>query len=244
MTLRLRTSDLSFLLAASLALLAGCKKAEQKDCVQALFDGRSAARRDDLEEARRKLAGAREHCTERQQAHADQLEQEIRVKQAKLEHLAEVEALENAAAREVPARALVEWVAHERAAADRGQGESHCFARGEEGFGWCESQRDAPAGATFSVRYYKTEPQAFRYRAELSMPVVCDDLDAHRVVRKWRLPGDPPVERVHCEFLSKKLRDLSGLITTSGSESTVDIFSTEYLERDPAFRVIVEREGR
>ena len=245
MTLRRLSFEIALVVAASLTLSSGCNKAEKKECTQALFEGRSAARRDELELARQQLGLARQHCNERKQAHVDQLDQEIHAKEAQLDHLAEVEEWSAEAARELPARALVEWVSHQRAVADRAEKQTHCFSRGEARFGWCEGQRAGPGAAKFSVVYHQAESEAFRYRAELSVPVVCDDLDSHRVVRRWKAPMEGgTVERVHCEFLSKQLRGLSGLITTSGQASTVDIFSREYLNRDVRYRAVLEREGR
>jgi hypothetical protein len=227
------------------ALLTGCQKQESKVCTDALAEGRRLVRGDELLGAEEQLRMATDQCETRRQAHVVQLGQEITAKKTQLKHLAEIEAKGERARTEAPTKALVDWVERRRAAADKSEGDTRCAARGDERFGWCDFEKPGPSATKFSAVFHRSDADAFRYRAELRLAAVCDDLDVHRVVRQWTASVDGrEATRSHCEFLSKGLRGLGALITTVDGVSTVDMFSREYLNRDEAYRAVVEREGR
>lgn len=210
---------------------------EQKVCTQALFDGRVLTKQGDLPAARDKLQTALGRCDERRRPYVEQLRQEIAHKERALEEERRKQEEERARRRELPVEAFMKFVEARRDAADKAEDDVECYPRTDPQFGWCETTKRIGDDVMFRTRYWRTDPDVYRFSVTVGKPIVCDDLGPHRVVRSWRSDG---VERTHCEFSSKALRGLGVLVSVEHGMSRVEVFSSGFVAKDDAFRRVLE----
>jgi hypothetical protein len=237
-------------LAASLLLSGGCKSEERKQqeraCSEALTGGRVALKDDHLDAARKKLAAAEASCPDLRRTYVDQLRDEIAARQAELARQREQAEAEAARRREHPVLPFMDWVRERAKATDKVSRDMKCHPSGDPRYGWCDGTVEVVKGTPFRARVWKTDTEAYRLSVTLAAPVVCDDLGPHRVVRTWTVGGDAAqkVRRTHCELLSKSYRGLAALVTVRPGTTEVDVFTGEYLERDPELGDMLRDQGR
>lgn len=100
--------------------------------------------------------------------------------------------------------------------------------------GWCDARRTIAGNPnTINVRYWNKEPKAMLISAKPQGPASCDGLSASTVVRTFGSTIDGvPAEFKHCT-LSGNLSGLQALVGSSEKLSHVQVFTTEYLAKDP-----------
>lgn len=213
--------------------------------MKALSEGRILARRGEVAAARQELERARDGCGQRQQSYVEQLEDEIRRKEDEIRRAEERAARESSVIQSQPIVEFVSWVSRRREAADRREAEVECAERGTPEHGWCVTRRQV-AGHTFRTRYMATDSTVFRFEVALDQRLSCQDLGKHRMVRTWQAPSSDGgiLHYAHCELTGKEFRGLSALVRTGAEWGEVFVFSRGFVDRDEAFRRLIERRGR
>ncbi|MCB9609276.1 MAG: hypothetical protein H6716_21965 [Polyangiaceae bacterium] len=225
----------------ALVLTTGCKRGANPECTAARDAARDAALKDDLEQAKAKLAEARKTCDKQLDFDLSRIQQQIDRKEQRMR---EERAREQArAAERVPLTPFIDWVKQLRESDDKHVEGEQCAARGTPDFGFCLGERKLPGGIAASVRYLERDAVGvYRFQAEVTSRVVCSDLGGHRLVHAWRSGAE---ERFHCELTASPLKGLVALIQnpirggvgsadpgSASAPSVVSVFTSGYLERD------------
>ena len=102
---------------------------------------------------------------------------------------------------------------------------------------WSSTMSRAPLQA--SLRAVGGAP-AVHETFRTKLPLECEDLGDHRVVRRWSLGAE---SFVLCELTEREARELSALLVRGSGENRMYIFSFAYLRKDPAFDLSLRRPG-
>ncbi|MEZ4375638.1 MAG: hypothetical protein R3B07_32810 [Polyangiaceae bacterium] len=222
-------------------LASGCKRSGNAECTAARDAARDAALKDDLEQAKLKLAEARKSCDKQLDFDLSRIQQQIERKEQRMR---EEEAREQARqAQRVPLTPFIDWVKQLRDSDDKHLKGEQCAARGTPEFGFCLGERTLPGGLEATVHYLERDAASvYRFQAEVPSRVVCSDLGGHRLVHAWRSGTE---ERFHCELTASPLKGLIALLQNpirggvgsagqggAAEPSRVSVFTSGYLERD------------
>ncbi|MEB2310446.1 MAG: hypothetical protein OZ928_01295 [Polyangiaceae bacterium] len=217
-----------------LALLtaAGCKKGDAAKCEQATATIRQALQSGDVASARTWREYAYKQCDDGSQLSA--LDQEIVAKEGELQ-----KAKAAADATKTQSNQLiglfVGWAADHKGSLDTAGNTVSCDPEeksatpapaGEKPRRWCTRTR-AASSFTLTARYRDEQRAAVRFSTVAPAPVTCDALGPNRVL-------GTPVGRSYCEITGGRLQGMQALISARPDGTHVDVFSPEYLAKDPS----------
>ncbi|MGE0323191.1 MAG: hypothetical protein AB7K71_41605 [Polyangiaceae bacterium] len=216
--------------AAGSVLAAGCSQKNQEKCNEALQVTRQSITSKDFNLARQWRERAYTYC---EAASASALDGEITAAEK-----AELDAEAKKKARQATADAITALV---KQLAEQGKDDGSKIAKSatcpdkkEKKEGWCDATRTAAGDPTpIKVKYWNEEPKAFIISTKPAGPASCDALGPNTVVRTFGSTVDgKPAEFKHCN-LSGGLGGLQALVGSSEELSLVQVFTSEYLARDP-----------
>jgi hypothetical protein len=210
------------------AATAGCRReASDGDCLRARDEARNAAMHGEVERASELLEHARELCGPRAALDIQRIGETIEARRKARDKQALVEA-KSREGMESPVRRMLDWIKLGVASPELAGVE--CASRGSDDYGFCQGHRAGDPALV--VRYWDGQKEAFRYSYSSEEPLGCSDLGEHRRVRAWSEAGK---SYELCEFTPHALRSLSALVVRAPGESTLQVFSQAYLERDRGF---------
>ena len=94
---------------------------------------------------------------------------------------------------------------------------------------------------TWLVSYAKAQATAFRVQAVFgNVDLSCSDLGTGSVIRSWQYGSS---RKHHCALSAGPLAGLQAVLENYPGNARVIAFSKSYLERDAAFKAVVESEG-
>jgi len=227
-------------LAAALLASACANRGEPAACLDRRQQARNLALAGEIEQAQALLDRVKAECGPNSAADIAHVTKLIAEKTAARREKERLEQSQSELLQKFPSRAFVEW-ATARGGDIRGKLlEPHCAERGTPEFGFCEGQRSDVPG--MRLRYWQTQPEAYRYALATTRPPSCQDLGQYRQVRTWSRGGS---DFELCELTDRRLRHLSALIVHTPPEAyEMHIFSQDYPGIDPEFerrlRVIPE----
>jgi hypothetical protein len=216
---------------SAVVLLGGCtQRGEPMACLDKRQESRNLALQGELDRAGALLDEVKAMCGANSASDIQHIAKLIAEKTEARERAERAEAAKQELAQKFPGQAFVAWATARDGDVAGKTPSVRCGERGSADYGFCEGARaEDPA---MSVRYWETEPRAYRYSLITQRAPSCEDLGEHRQVRVWSRDG-----ALHelCELTSRKLRHLSALVTHAPDEHRMYIFSNSYLARDPAF---------
>lgn len=182
-----------------------------------------------LDEAQQLLDRARSVCAGESADDIRRIDGLIADRREAARALAKAEA-EAARAQASPTEQLMRWATEPAEHFADSLTDVKCAERGDPGFGFCEASRKGASDMT--VRYWEHDPKAVRYELRTKLPLECEDLGDHRLVRRWSA-GDRSYTL--CELTERQARDFSALLVRGANENRAYLFSFAYLRKDPAF---------
>ena len=238
----------SVFMAAALtaALASACENRQQnRDCTDALLEGKAAVAKGATADARRALESARSSCPQSREFYVKRLSEQIETKEREeTEKRAETARLAELRRKE-PLQDFVAWIGKRRDDSDKRGPGVKCAERGTPRYGFCEEVVETK-NRKRRLEFWAADHDAYSFDGRFPAPVTCDDLGKHRVVRKWTLASPPGTTAQHCELTGGPLKGLVALVRADdGSPDTVHImvFSREYLKRSDKTRTLLD-EGR
>lgn len=216
--------------ACGAVLVSGCSQKNQEKCNEALQVTRQSITAKDFNLARQWRERAYTYC---ETATASTLDSEITAGEKAVLDAEAKEKAKKAAADAITA--LVKQLAEQ--GKDDGSKiakSATCPDKKEKKEGWCEATRSAAGDPTpIKVKYWNEEPKSFIISTKPAGPASCDALGPNTVVRTFGSTVDGKVaEFKHCN-LSGSLSGLQALVGSSDDLSLVQVFTTEYLAKDP-----------
>jgi len=212
------------------ALGTGCDHGEQRsECWGARQNARDAIVRGKLDEAQKQLEQARALCAGQSADDIRRIEELIADRREVARAVAKEEA-EDQHAHGFPTEQFMRWATEPAEQFLQSLTRVKCAARGDAAYGFCEAERKGSPNMT--VRYWEHDRKAVRYEFKTKLPLECEDLGDHRVVRRWTLRTE---NFELCELTEREARDLSALLVRGSDENRMYIFSFAYLKKDPAF---------
>ncbi|MCA9631282.1 MAG: hypothetical protein KC766_26655 [Myxococcales bacterium] len=211
-------------------LSSGCSQKNQEKCNEAMQVTRQSISSKDFNLARQWRERAYTYC---EASSASVLDGEITAAEK-----AELDAEAKKKARKATADAITALV---KQLAEQGKDDGSKIAKSatcpdkkEKKEGWCEATRSAAGDPTpIKVKYWNEEPKAFIISTKPLGPASCDALGPNTVVRTFGSTVDGKVaEFKHCN-LSGSLGGLQALVGSSEELSLVQVFTSEYLAKDP-----------
>lgn len=219
--------------------LVGCSKKDKQKCQQALDVARKSLKVDNIDLAHQWRARAYTYCADTGElAKLDQdivarqkaIETERREKEEKKTHAQELTAL------------LVQWAGDHRAQpaaaaktvtcdpVDADAGVPAAKDKDKQPR-WCTRVRTVTGGFRLGVRYREDDPKVVDFSTLTPAPVDCSALGANKVMVKG-----PP--KTYCQITGGRLQGMQALITNQPDGTHVDVFTPEYVQRDPKIRAL------
>ena len=98
---------------------------------------------------------------------------------------------------------------------------------------WCEATRSVGGQYQYHIRYYESDPKLARFITKLPIPMTCDKLGAHSLVREWTVPSTSgtAAKRQHCNMTGGNLAGMHVVVTEAVGADT-HVFTQEYLDKD------------
>jgi len=237
-SVQIRATAIELLLTLAAALGTGCKHEEQRsECWNARQSSRDAIVRGKLDEAQKLLDEARAQCAGQSGDDLRRIEELIADRREVARAVAK-EAAEEEHAHGFPTEQFVRWATEPAEQFSHSLSSVKCAERGDPAYGFCEAERKGSPDMT--VRYWEHDRKAVRYSFRTKLPLECEDLGDHRVVRRWSLGAE---SFVLCELTEREARELSALLVRGSGENRMYIFSFAYLRKDPAFDLSLRRPG-
>ncbi len=224
----------------SLALAAllgtGCTQKQQRsECWSARQSSREAIVHGKLDEAQQLIDRARNVCAGQSADDIRRIQELIADRREAARALAKDEA-EAEQAHASPTEQFIRWATEPAERFTHSLANIECAERGEPDFGFCNAERKG--SRDMSVRYWEHDRKAVRYELRTKLPLECDDLGDHRLVRRWS--ADTRSFEL-CELTERETRDFSALLVRSANESRMYLFSFAYLRKDTAFEQTLRR---
>jgi len=209
----------------------GCEHGEQQrsECWAARQSSREAIVHGKLDDAQKLLEQARAACAGQSADDLRRIEELIADRREVARAVAKEEA-DDQHAHGFPTEQFMRWATEPVEQFLQSLSSVECAERGDPAYGFCEAKRKG--SPEMSVRYWEHDRKAVRYEFNTKLPLECEDLGDHRVVRRWSL-GAEKFEL--CELTEREARDLSALLVRGSNENRMYIFSFAYLKKDPAF---------
>ena len=237
-SVQIRATAIELLLTLLAALGTGCTREEQRsECWSARQSSRDAVVNGKLEQAQKLLEQARTLCAGQSADDLRRIEELIADRREVARAVAKDEA-EAQHAHGFPTEQFMRWATEPAERFSHSLSGVECAVRGDPAYGFCEAERKG--SPDMKVRYWEHDRKAVRYSFRTKLPLECEDLGDHRVVRRWSL-GAESFEL--CELTERKARELSALLVRGSGENRMYIFSFAYLRKDPAFDLSLRRPG-
>lgn len=228
------------------AALGGCQKKDPEKCTEATQVIRKSLDARDFNLARQWREYAYKQCDDATALAS--LDKEIVDREASIQ--AEAQAAEKRkAATQQFVNLFLGFTAENRAAPDRASATPVCDPPpagapapkpGEESKErLCTGTRQLGNGQAFQVRYWQSDPAAFRFTSTPDEPLDCSSVGG-TVSKKWEVPaqGGKSAIRWRCE-LSGALSGLTAVVS-GAAKAELHIVSPTYVSRDPGWKAILE----
>lgn len=236
--MQIRATLIELLLTLLAALGTGCDQgAQRSECWGARQKSRDAIVRGKLDEAQQLLEQARASCAGQSADDIRRIQELIADRREVARAVAKEEA-EDQHAHGFPTEQFMRWATEPAEQFLQSLTHVKCAERGAPAYGFCEAERKGSPDMT--VRYWEHDKKAVRYAFRTQLPLECEDLGDHRVVRRWSLRSD---NFELCELTEREARDLSALLVRGSGENRMYIFSFAYLKKDPAFELSLRQPG-
>lgn len=217
-------------LAAAAALGTGCHEQEQRsECWSTRQSSREAIVRGKLDEAAKLLERARSACDGQSADDIRRIEGLIADRREVARAVAK-EAAKEQQAHAFPTEQFVRWATEPVEHFGNSLTNVKCAERGQPAYGFCEAERKGSPDMT--VRYWEHDRKAMRYEFRTKLPLECEDLGDHRLVRRWSADNR---SFELCELTEREAREFSALLIRGPDENRMYVFSFAYLRKDPAF---------
>ncbi len=222
--MKLTVATLTTVLAVAVAST-GCKRKDPEKCQQALSTVRQGLEARQVSEVSTWRDYAYKHCED--PAELKKLDDDIVAKKKAIEE----EKVAAEAFKKEQDRLLSmfkDFVAGGRSDPKSVNKSAKCPEDDEEG--WCKGERwiNRDKNYKIDVRWWSEEPEAFSFRTRTLGKRTCEALGGHSVARTW---GESP-KWAHCKLKAAPLDGLDALVSWSDKQSTFQVFSAKYLERD------------
>jgi hypothetical protein len=231
------------LVGLSLLALVSCSTKDPTKCANGLTTTRQALAAKDLSLAGQWREYAYKHCEDA--AQLTQLDKEIVDRQAALAK-EKADKAKTQAQHQQLLSLFKDWVAQSRTAPERSVNTVTCegaddakLKASKERF--CAGTRAVTGmeGVALQVRLWeKTPAEAAQFSVRLPLPVTCNDLGGHRVIKEMAIPASNggTVKRTYCELTDGVLSGLQA-IATEANAAELRVFSSKYPEQDPTLRM-------
>lgn len=211
--------------------LSACDARQRRaDCWSARQASRDAIIQGQLDEAAKLLEQAREICGDQSVDDLNRIDVIIADRREAQHQLEQAESRGQRKRSGVPTQRFVNWATAPIEEFEKSLARIDCAARGSADFGFCTAERKGHP--EMRVRYWNTQREAVRYSFESELPLECEDLGAHRRVRKW---SSEQRSYELCEITEREARNLSALLVSGAEKNQMFVFSFEYLKKDPDF---------
>ncbi len=222
--------------------LSGCKRKDAAQCEQAISTVKQALVQENFNGAAQWREYAYKQCDDA--AQLSELDQSI------VRQRGEVEARTRAAEqRKTENRQLLkiflQWVADNRAAADRASATPSCDAaapadkvKSKERL--CSASRTA-GQYPLMVTYWEAEPAIARFSVKLPDVTSCEEIGASKVLKTWQVPttNGASTARYRCEFPAGPLAGMNAVLSQAVN-ADLYIFNPSYIEKDPSVRTMLD----
>lgn len=134
------------------------------------------------------------------------------------------------------------WVAQHKAAPEGAAANPTCDGGPAEEASkerWCVGRRQA-GPHPLEVRYWEKESVAAAFHVQLPHGITCDALGPAQVLRSWTVQGS--IKRHHCQITGGAAAGMQAIVTEA-AQAPLNVFSPQYLERDPPMKQKVTSEG-
>lgn len=223
-------------LAVAAALGTGCnQKAQRSECWSARQSAREAIVHGKLDEAQQLLDRARNVCAGQSADDIRRIEGQLADQREVARTLAKAEA-EAERAHAFPTEQFIRWATEPVERFTQSLTNVKCAERGDPAYGFCEAERKGSRDMT--VRYWEHDRKAVRYEFKTHLPLECEDLGDHRLVRRWSANNR---DFELCELTEREAREFSALLIRGSNENRMYVFSFAYLRKDPTFEQSLRR---
>jgi hypothetical protein len=243
----MRTSlatGLGLLLLGAMLPTLGCSGKDATKCTEALDGTRKSLAAGDVALTGQWRARAYEYCAD--QAALGGLDKEIVDKQSSDAAAKQAEAARKAA-NDGLLKLFVGWAGDNRAAPDHASAAPKCDGDDVTGAAavepktkdrFCTATRSAGAN-TLTARYWQADETIELFMTTPVGPVSCDDLGPNKVLKTFGVAATngQVIKRDRCEFTSGPLSGLDAVVSAANN-AAVYIFSSSYLDKDPALKKI------
>jgi hypothetical protein len=244
------TTRLGELLLLGTALTAlGCSEKDATKCTEALDGTRKSLAAGDVALTGQWRDRAYKYCAD--QSSLSALDKEIVDKQTSDAAAKQAEATRKAA-NDALLKLFVGWAGDNRAAPDHASATPKCDGDDATGAAatepktkerFCTATRTAGTD-TLTARYWQADETIELFMTTPVGPVSCDDLGPNKVLKTFGVASTTGqvIKRDRCELTSGPLSGLDAVVSAA-SNAPVYIFSSSYLDKDPALKKIAGEGG-
>lgn len=238
------------LLGAALTAL-GCSEKDATKCTEALDGTHKSLAAGDVGLTGQWRDRSYKYCAD--QASLSALDKEIVDKQSS-DAAAKQAALDSAAQTAALVKLFVAWAGENRAAPDHASASPKCdgddatttaavAAEAKTKDRLCTATRTAGASA-LTARYWQADETIELFTTTPIGPVSCDDIGPNKVLKTFGVAAKTGqvVKRDRCELTSGPLSGLN-VVVSAASNAPVYIFSSSFLDKDPALKKIAGEGG-
>jgi hypothetical protein len=222
--------------------LSACNQKDAAKCEQALGVVRQALTQENFSAAAQWREYAYKHCAD--QAQLQELDQSIVRRRGELEARNQAAEQRKTETRQL-LKVFLQWVADNRTAPERASSTPSCDPAPDEATEkakarLCSASRVA-GQSQLAARYWEAEPAIARFSVKLPDVTTCEEIGAGKVLKTWQVAttGGATTSRFRCEFPSGPLAGLNAVLSQAVN-ADLYIFNPSYLEKEPAFRSILE----
>jgi len=221
--------------------LSACNQKDAAKCEQALGVVKQALAQENFSGAAQWREYAYKQCADQAQLQA--LDQSIVRQRGEVEsrnHAAEQRRTETRQLLKV----FLQWVADNRASPERASATPSCDpadeAKEKSKERLCSASRVA-GQSQLSVRYWEAEPAIARFSVKLPDVATCEEIGASKALKTWQVAttGGATTGRFRCEFPAGPLAGLNAVLSQAVN-ADLYVFNPSYLEKEPAFRSLLE----
>ena len=228
----------ALMLSVAAALGTACNQKEQRsECWDARQKSRDAIVQEKLDDAQKLLEHARTVCAGQSADDIRRIEGQLADRRETARAIAK-DAAQEQRAHDFPTQQFIRWATEPVEQFLQSLTSVKCAERGDPAYGFCEAERKTSPNMT--VRYWEHDRKAVRYQLRTNLPLECEDLGDHRLVRRWSAQGR---SFELCELTEREARGLSALLVRNSGDNRMYIFSFGYLQKDPAFELSLRRPG-
>jgi hypothetical protein len=219
-------------------LTVGCNKTDPKACSHAMDVTRESLKDKNVALARRWRDYAWKQCDDKTALQA--FDKEVVAGEDEITKEKQEEEQKKTQSQELLGL-FVQWAGDHRASPDAAGADVSCEPEEKPEKGapppklpdkphrFCTRTRAVSDSFNLQVRYREDDPGVVHFQTIAPSDVSCDALGANKVLKKW--PA-----RTECEITGGRLQGLDAVITRATDGTHVEVFSTQYLDRDAALK--------